>query len=282
MPAESILKRAWENDLSRRDFLRTTGQLGMAALALPPAVHSVAFGAETPRSGASGYEYAAGDVVLPFSYSATRSPAPKPENLDFSHQVSPDNCQVFIRIDDELWEFRSQWVINLGTTARYKGPDVDRMTRVEDGAYPDGMTSCWFLGGMWYDESEKKLYAPMHIEHDGIRRSYPFSRKIALATSTDKEEHGATKATSSPRRLTTTPTIFSSSPAQAMALVWRILDSMSIGVVDTSTSSPMRAGRPEPPRACVGIPAPPAAPSATKWRPANGGISTMENGTSLR
>jgi hypothetical protein len=186
MPAESILKRAWENDLSRRDFLRTTGQLGMAALALPPAVHSVAFGAETPRSGASGYEYAAGDVVLPFSYSATRSPAPKPENLDFSHQVSPDNCQVFIRIDDELWEFRSQWVINLGTTARYKGPDVDRMTRVEDGAYPDGMTSCWFLGGMWYDESEKKLYAPMHIEHDGIRRSYPFSRKIALATSTDK------------------------------------------------------------------------------------------------
>ena len=78
----------------------------------------------------SGYEYAAGDVVLPFSYSATRSPAPKPDNLDFSHQVSPDNCEVFIRIDDELWEFRSQWVVNLGTTARYKGPDIDHMTRV--------------------------------------------------------------------------------------------------------------------------------------------------------
>jgi hypothetical protein len=39
---------------------------------------------------------------------------------------------------------------------------------------------------MYYDEAEKKLYAPMHIEHDGIRRTYPFSRKIALATSTDK------------------------------------------------------------------------------------------------
>ncbi len=186
MPEESPLKPTWENELSRRDFLLRTGQLGIAAMASPAAARSLAFGTETPRSQEGGYEYAAGDVVLPFSYSATRSPAPKPDNLDFSHQVSPDNCEVFIRIDDELWEFRSQWVVNLGTTARYKGPDIDHMTRVEDGTYPDGMTSCWFLGGMWYDESEKKLYAPMHIEHDGIRRSYPFSRKIALATSMDK------------------------------------------------------------------------------------------------
>ncbi|MGA9798282.1 MAG: discoidin domain-containing protein [Terriglobales bacterium] len=186
MPEKSSPKSARENELSRRDFLVRTGQLGIAALALPSAAHSMAFGAEAPRAGESGYEYAAGDVTLPFSYSATRSPAPKPDNLDFSHQVSPDNCEVFIRIDGELWEFRSQWVVNLGTTARYKGPDIDHMTRVEDGIYPDGMTSCWFLGGMWYDDSEKKLYAPMHIEHDGIRRSYPFSRKIALATSTDK------------------------------------------------------------------------------------------------
>ena len=186
MPKESPLKHASEHELSRRDFLLRTGQLGIAAIAFPAAAHSVALGAETPRARESEYEYAAGDVVLPFSYSATRSPAPKPDNLDFSHQVGPDNCEVFIRIDDELWEFRSQWIVNLGTTARYKGPDIDHMTRVEDGTYPEGMTSCWFLGGMWYDESEKKLYAPMHIEHDGIRRSYPFSRKIALATSTDK------------------------------------------------------------------------------------------------
>jgi hypothetical protein len=89
-------------------------------------------------------------------------------------------------MDDELWEFRSQWIINLGTAARYKGPDIDHMTRVEDAIYPAGMTSCWFLGGMWYDPDEQKLYAPMHIEHDGIRRAYPFSRKIALATSLDK------------------------------------------------------------------------------------------------
>ncbi len=124
--------------------------------------------------------------MLPFSYSVIRSPQPKPPCLDFSHQISPDNCEVFVRIDGELWEFRSQWVVNFGTTARYKGPDIDHMTRVEDGTYPDGMTSCWFLGGMWYDEANRKLYAPMHIEHDGIRRTYAFSRKIALATSLDK------------------------------------------------------------------------------------------------
>jgi hypothetical protein len=132
-------------DLSRRDFLRTAGA-GAAALAIPSG--ALARGAP-PASQQTGMEYAAGEVVLPFAYTAVVSPQPQPDCLDFSHQVSPDNCQVFVRMDGELWEFRSQWVINLGTTARYRGPDIDHMTRVEDGVYPEGMTSCWFLGGMW-------------------------------------------------------------------------------------------------------------------------------------
>src|ERR1017187_512022 len=164
--------------LSRREFLRTTGQLGLAALVLP----TVASRAEEQ----SGNEYAAGEVTLPFAYSVSYSPAPKPDGLDFSHQYGPDNCEVFIRMDGELWEFRSQWITNLGTTARYKGPDIDHLVRVEDGTYPDGMTACWFLGGMWYDEADRKLHAPMHVEQDGPRRDYPGCRKIALATSTDK------------------------------------------------------------------------------------------------
>jgi hypothetical protein len=163
--------RAGCKDLSRRDFLRTTG-CSAAALALPAT--SLQARGSTLRDEHGGYEYAAGEVVLPFSYSMTASPQPRPIGLDFSHQVGPDNCQVFVRMEGELWEFRSQWIVNLGTAARYKGPDIDHMARVEDGAYPDGMTSCWFLGGMWYNDAEKKLYAPMHIEHDGIRRSYPF------------------------------------------------------------------------------------------------------------
>lgn len=154
-------------------------------MALPAALR----GQSAPIQGApagSGYEYAAGEVILPFAYSATPAAAPQPVGLDFSRQLNPDNSQVFIRIDGELFEFRSQWVINRGTVARYKGPDIDNLTRIEDGLYPNGMTACWFLGGMWYDEEEKKLYAPMHVEHDNVRRTYPFSRKIILATSTDK------------------------------------------------------------------------------------------------
>lgn len=64
------------------------------------------------------------------------------------------------------------------------------MNRAEDGKYPDGMTMCWFLGGMWYDESERKLYAPMHVEQAWINREHPVAswacRKIAMATSTNK------------------------------------------------------------------------------------------------
>ena len=178
MPNDRTANTLGLPELSRRDFLRTTGQLGLAAAVLPRGLAM----AEEVR----GTEYAAGEVALPFAYSVTRSPAPKPEGLDFANQWGPDNCQVFIRMEGELWEFRSQWIINLAATARYKGPDIDHMVRVEDGTYPDGMTACWFLGGMWYDESEKKLYAPMHVEQDGPRRDYPGCRKIALATSTDK------------------------------------------------------------------------------------------------
>ena len=182
---DPILTGGWSG-VSRRDFLRQAGGLGIATWCFPSALHSAALQERDAPVEGNAYEYAAGQITLPFSYTTERSPEPKPEGLNFQHQVSPDNCQVFVRIENELWEFRSQWVINLGTTARYKGPDIDHLTRVEDGTYPDGMTSCWFLGGMWYDKSEGKLYAPMHIEADGPRRAYPFSRKIALATSVNK------------------------------------------------------------------------------------------------
>ncbi|NTV46938.1 MAG: hypothetical protein HGB11_10570, partial [Chlorobiales bacterium] len=86
--------------------------------------------------------------------------------------------------------FRIDWIARKGKPARYKGPDIDHMTRVEDGTYPAEVGLGWFLGGMWYDESERKLYAPVHIEQEGNYRNHSvigwFSRKIALATSTDK------------------------------------------------------------------------------------------------
>lgn len=173
-------------EFSRRNFLQKTGQFGLAALTLSGAARADSLHLEHEP----GAEYAAGEVILPFSYSVSPSAAPRPEGLDFPHQPNPDNCQVFVRMDDEIWEFRSQWIVGIGSTQRCKGPDIDHMSRVKDGGYPDGMTMCWFLGGMWFDESERKLYAPMHVEQDGIRRSHPVApwgcRKIILATSTDK------------------------------------------------------------------------------------------------
>ncbi len=177
------------DEITRREFLYGTGALGVAAVALPRLEGLSGIAREQSQvshSLAEPEEYAAGEVMLPFSYSMTTSREPQPIGLNFRSQAGPDNCQVFVRIDDELWEFRSQWIVGLGTVARYKGLDIDQMERVDDGIYPDGMTACWFLGGMWYDAEEKKLYAPMHVEQDGERRVYTNLRKIALGTSTDK------------------------------------------------------------------------------------------------
>ena len=44
---------------------------------------------------------------------------------------------------------------------------MDHLTRVEDGTYPRETGLCWFIGGMWYDEIERKLYAPLHVEQEG-------------------------------------------------------------------------------------------------------------------
>jgi len=193
MHKDAFSNSAIPSDLSRRDFLQRTGQLGLAALSVPRVLR-----AAEGESESAGYEYAAGEVNLPFSYSITRSTAPQPAGLNFSNQPSPDNCMVFVRVGDELWEFRSQWILSVlkppvpgfDTSARYEGPDVDHLTRMENCPYPEGMTMCWFLGGMWYDESEAKLYAPMHVEQAGKNRENPVApwpcRKISLATSTDK------------------------------------------------------------------------------------------------
>lgn len=135
-------------------------------------------------------EFAAGEVNLPFRFSLSISNAPRPKCLDFPGQPNPDCTHVFVRIDGELWMFRIDWIAEKGRPARYKGPDIDHMTRVEDGTYPPEVGLGWFLGGMWYDETERKLYAPLHIEQEGSHRFHPaggwFSRKIGLATSVDK------------------------------------------------------------------------------------------------
>jgi hypothetical protein len=142
------------------------------------------------QANAPNTEYAAGEVTLPFAYTTTISKASKPHSLDFPDEPNPDNSQVFVRIDDELWQFRNHWITGRGGATRYKGPDIDHMVRMEDAVYPPETGMGWFLGGMWYDNSEKKLYAPVHVEQEGPFRNHPVAswpaRKIALATSMDK------------------------------------------------------------------------------------------------
>lgn len=135
-------------------------------------------------------EYAAGDVTLPFSYAVEVSDRPRPKPLDFPGQPNPDCCHAFVRMDGELWMFRIDFIADKGRIGRFKGPDIDTMTRMEDGAYPPEVGLGWLLGGLWYDQAERKLYAPVHIEQEGSYRFHPawgwFSRKIGLATSVDK------------------------------------------------------------------------------------------------
>ena len=136
------------------------------------------------------FEYAAGDVTLPFRYEAEVSDRPRPKPLDFPGQPNPDCCHAFVRIDGELWMFRIDFIADKGRIGRFKGPDIDNMTQMEDGIYPPEVGLGWLLGGLWYDQSERKLYAPVHIEQEGNHRFHPawgwFSRKIGLATSVDK------------------------------------------------------------------------------------------------
>ncbi len=136
------------------------------------------------------FEYAAGDVTLPFSYEAEVSDRPRPKPLDFPGQLNPDCCHAFVRMDGELWMFRIDFIADKGRIGRFKGPDIDNMTKLEDGTYPPEVGLGWLLGGLWYDQAERKLYAPVHIEQEGNYRFHPawgwFSRKIGLATSVDK------------------------------------------------------------------------------------------------
>ena len=163
----------------------------------PTAVPDPGIGLRSPNvfsqaagGGTGSFEYAAGDVTLPFSYEAEVSDRPRPKPLDFPGQINPDCCHAFVRIDGELWMFRIDFIADKGRIGRFKGPNIDNMTKMEDGTYPPEVGLGWLLGGLWYDQAERKLYAPVHIEQEGNYRFHPawgwFSRKIGLATSVDK------------------------------------------------------------------------------------------------
>ena len=67
---------------------------------------------------------------------------------------------------------------------RYQGTNIENAKRQPDSSASFPVRAPYMLGGMWYDASEKKLYAPMHCETPGYAGN--IHRQIHLATSTDK------------------------------------------------------------------------------------------------
>lgn len=122
----------------------------------------------------------ADDSTLPFTISVLPDELKDvPNYMGRNPPIRMDFPPCPIAIDGEYWIiFRNRVDPRV---FRYKGTNIEDAKRQPDGdaAQPD-MNGAYILGGMWYDETEKKLYAPLHHEH---LRAW---KQVALATSTDK------------------------------------------------------------------------------------------------
>jgi hypothetical protein len=124
------------------------------------------------------------------------TPRSLPDYLDpFTHPSPSGSWSDFpvssVVIDGEVWIIYKNGYRE--PVIRYKGTNILNAARQPDGklnpTHPTYGTVVhpYMLGGMWYDPTEKKLYAPMHCEYapptqgEGI-----VLRQVHLATSTDR------------------------------------------------------------------------------------------------
>jgi hypothetical protein len=143
------------------------------------------------------------ESVLPFSFTVKERTenlpvyvAPPEPNLynntpNFKVGWGIDSPIGSVIIEDEVWV-----LFNVGNQygqvvkiARFKGTDFEHTVRQEDGVIEvEKGVSTHFCGGMWYDSTGGKLYAPIHCEYDrSISPPAGWTRKkTRLATSTDK------------------------------------------------------------------------------------------------
>jgi hypothetical protein len=127
-----------------------------------------------------------------------KTPAVPPPTLPFTISVVPDELKdvpeymgnkppdkymdypfAAVAIDGDYWIFfRNQ---TSPRVFRYKGTNIENAQRQPDGDVSQpAMKGAYILGGMWYDETEKKLYAPLH--HEKLR----LWKQVSMATSSDK------------------------------------------------------------------------------------------------
>lgn len=113
---------------------------------------------------------------LPFTISVVREDwKAVPEYMGGGAHGHMDFPFCAVPIDGDYWViFRNQ---QRQMTYRYKGATIEDCVRQPDG---DAGAGGYILGGMYYDEAEKKLYAPIH--HENVRNW----KQVSLATSTDK------------------------------------------------------------------------------------------------
>jgi len=121
---------------------------------------------------------------LPFKLTLTKTPIDVLPN--YVTEKSPDEWMDFpvaaTRINGEFWV-----MLKNGETKpayRFKGTTFENATRQPDGVISAPVSRPYILGGMWYDSSDQKLYAPMHCETRGYYTT--ILRQITLASSTDK------------------------------------------------------------------------------------------------
>ena len=124
-----------------------------------------------------------------------------PEYLDpVNHQPPPSGMASdfpipAVAMDGEFWMiFKNGYSPKV---IRYKGTTIENAVRQPDGKLNlsnstwGTVMSPYLLGGMWYDASEKKLYAPLHCEYHsqyggGDTYGTKLNRQIHLAVSEDK------------------------------------------------------------------------------------------------
>lgn len=129
--------------------------------------------------------------TLPFAMKLTSLPVTSSDSLpgyfgsDPGVNIDFPVCRVVI--DGEFWVIYKNG--DGPEVLRYKGKDFETTKKQQSGYTSLPIARPYMLGGMWYDSSEKKLYAPLHCELSGLGGqavSSTIHRQIHLAVSTDK------------------------------------------------------------------------------------------------
>ncbi|MGA2618662.1 MAG: hypothetical protein ABSF26_13695 [Thermoguttaceae bacterium] len=143
--------------------------LGLAVLGLTDRAGAEPGGGPTP--------------ALPFRLTVTPEKLESlPDYMGPKNPVDMDFPYCPVMIDGEYWIIYKNGYNR--PVFRFKGTNIENATRQADGSASFPLRAPYILGGVWYDEAQKRLYAPMHCEQEGYAGMV--LREIHLASSTDK------------------------------------------------------------------------------------------------